>query len=407
MCAERVAISWASSSVMFILNTIHLYSFYCKRFFRENVNNVGGFPRSYPQLAPRLQRSVSMWYKRISEVRMLLAGDIGGTKTALALYEKSSNPANPLVQETFQSSRYDSLEAIIRKFLQSHDQYRVELAVFGVAGPVVAGKSALPNLPWVIEESNLLNTFNFETTKVINDLEAIGHAVPVLEDRDLATVKVGEPVPYGNIAVVAPGTGLGETFLNWHGDRYIVHPSEGGHADFAPVDEFQTGLLDYLLDRFDHVSCERVCSGTGIPNIYAYIKEAELAEEPEWLARELEDADDPNAVIFGNAADERQACRICTLTAETFVSILAAEAGNMVLRCMATGGMFLGGGIPPRILSLLRRPNFQHWFTRKGRLSHLPERTPVKVIMHRRTALVGAASFAFQLADKPDSLRRQ
>jgi glucokinase len=143
-----------------------------------------------------------------------------------------------------------------------------------------------------------------------------------------------------------------------------------------------------------------VCSGTGIPNIYAYFKDEGLAEEPDWLARELERADDPNAVIIGIAADERQACRICELTAETFVSILAAEAGNMVLRCMATGGVFLGGGIPPRILPLLRRPNFERWFVRKGRLSRLPERTPVKAIMHRQPALVGAASYALQLAQE-------
>jgi glucokinase len=329
---------------------------------------------------------------------MLLAGDIGGTKTVLALYEENSNPSNPLNQETFSSGKYDSLEAIVREFLQSlkPGQRHVKRAAFGAAGPVVGGKATLPNLPWVIEESKLQSIFDFDTVKVINDLEAIGYAVPVLEDADLEIVKGGEPEPNGNIAVVAPGTGLGETFLSWDGARYTVHPSEGGHADFAPVNELQLGLFDYLLERFDHVSCERVCSGTGIPNIYAYIKDSGLAEEPDWLASELASAEDPNAVIISNAADERRACPICTLTAETFVAILAAEAGNMVLRCMATGGVFLGGGIPRRILPMLQKPNFKRWFVRKGRLSHLPERTPVKVIMHPKTALVGAASFALQ-----------
>jgi glucokinase len=329
---------------------------------------------------------------------MLMAGDIGGTKTVLALYGAESSPANPVTQQTFQSSRYETLEAIIRQFLQSlkPEQRRVHRAAFGVAGPVVGGTATLPNLPWVIVESKLQSSFDFETAKVINDLEAIGHAVPVLEASDLATVKDGDPQRNGNIAVVAPGTGLGETFLSWDGGRYTVHPSEGGHADFAPADELQIGLLYYLLERFDHVSYERVCSGTGLPNIYNYLKHSGLAEEPEWLSKELDKAQDPNAVIINVALDEQRACRICTLTAETFVSILAAEAGNMVLRCMATGGVFLGGGIPPRILPFLQKPNFEWWFIRKGRLSHLPEKTPVKVITHPRAALVGAASFALQ-----------
>jgi glucokinase len=327
---------------------------------------------------------------------MLLVGDIGGTKTVLALYGEDSKPSNPQAQTTFPSGEYGSLEAIIQEFLRSQAQPAVDRAAFGVAGPVVGGKASLPNLPWVIEDEKLRSTFGFRTVNVINDLEAIGHAVPVLETADLATVKEGAPPRHGNIAVIAPGTGLGETFLSWDGSRYTVHPSEGGHADFAPVDEFQVGLLGYLLDRYDHVSYERVCSGTGIPNIYNYIKDEGLAEEPPWLSGELEKAEDPNAVIISNALDERRACRICALTAENFVSILAAEAGNLVLRYMATAGVYLGGGIPPRILPLLGRPNFQRWFLRKGRLSHLPERTPVKVITHPKAALVGAASCGLQ-----------
>jgi glucokinase len=234
---------------------------------------------------------------------------------------------------------------------------------------------------------------------VINDLEAIGHAVTVLAPSDLATIKDGVPESHGNIAVIAPGTWLGETFSSWDGSRYTVHPSEGGHADFAPVDDFQIGLLTYLLERFDHVSYERVCSGTGIPNIYAYIKDSGLAEEPDWLTERLEKAEDPNAVIINLASDEKLACRVCTLTVETFVSILAAEAGNMVLRHMATGGLFLGGGIPPRILPFLRKPNFRQWFVQKGRLSRLPERVPVRVILNTKVALIGTASLVLRQAE--------
>jgi glucokinase len=231
---------------------------------------------------------------------------------------------------------------------------------------------------------------------MINDLEAIGYAVTALADSDLETIKPGNAAPRGNIAVLAPGTGLGETFLSWNGTRYIAHPSEAGHGDFAPVDELQIGLLEYLLERFDHVSYERVCSGMGIPNIYAYIRDGGLAEEPAWLAEELARAKDPNAVIISRAMPSQPECRICTLAVETFVAILAAEAGNMVLRHVATGGLYLGGGIPPRIIPFLQHPNFRRWFVRKGRLARLPEKTPVRVIMHSKTALVGAASRGLQ-----------
>ena len=333
---------------------------------------------------------------------MLLAGDIGGTKTILALYEERSNPTSPLCEQTYPSGRYDSLEAVIREFLHSQQAGKpgVKQAVFGVAGPVVAGQATLPNLPWVIEEKELKRKLGFQQVAMINDLEAIGHAVPVLSQRDLERIKQGRAEARGNIAVLAPGTGLGETFLSWKAGRYNVHPSEGGHGDFAPVNDFQLGLLGYLLKRYDHVSYERVCSGMGIPNIYAYIRDQALAEEPAWLARRLAGAGDATSVIMSTAVEKGSECRICSLTVETFVSILAAEAGNMVLRHMATGGLYLGGGIPPRILPLLREPDFERWFVRKGRLSHLAEKAPVHVIMHPKAALVGSASLGLQLANE-------
>jgi glucokinase len=349
-----------------------------------------------------LHQSIGYGIKNTTETPMLLAGDIGGTKTILALYEERSNATSPLAEETFPSGRFDSLESIVQEFLQSRktEQRRVHRVVFGAAGPVVAGKATLPNLPWVIEETELTRRFSFARVTVINDLEAIGHAIPALGDSDLEKVKRGRAEPRGNIAVLAPGTGLGETFLSWNGSRYTVHPSEAGHGDFAPVDDLQLGLLGYLLKRFDHVSYERVCSGTGIPNIYAYIRDQGLAEEPAWLARELTGAEDPNAIIINTAMQPEPDCRICTLTVETFISILAAEAGNMVLRHMATGGLYLGGGIPPRIIPFLKKPNFEKWFLRKGRLSHLPEMTPVQVIMHPKAALVGAASLGLQQSEE-------
>jgi glucokinase len=324
---------------------------------------------------------------------MLLAGDIGGTKTVLALYEDDSNPGSPAAEQTFPSARYDGLEQIVEQFLRSRRSKGVNRASFGVAGPVVRGRATLPNLPWVIDRERLKEKFSFQAAELINDLEAIGHAVPVLREEDLETVKKGAAAPQGNIAVIAPGTGLGETFLNWNGKRYSVHPSEAGHGDFAPVNDRQVGLLQYLLERFDHVSYERVCSGTGLPFIYAYLKDTAAAEEPVWLAEELRGAEDANAVIIGAALENKRECRICRQTVEMFVSILAAEAGNMVLRHIATGGVYLGGGIPPRILPFLRQEMFGKWFVRKGRLSELPERVPVRTILNPKVALVGAASF--------------
>ena len=331
---------------------------------------------------------------------MLLAGDIGGTKTILALYEERSGATSPLCEQTYPSGRFDSLEAVVREFLQARaEQSEIDRAVFGVAGPVVAGRATLPNLPWVIEEAKLREQFGLRQVTMINDLEAIGHAVTALADDDLETIKSGRAESRGNIAVLAPGTGLGETFLSWNGSRYTAHPSEAGHGDFAPVNEIQMGLLEYMFERFDHVSYERVCSGTGIPNIYAYVKDTGLAEEPAWLARDLAGAKDPNVVIIAAAMRSKPDCRICTLTVETFVSILAAEAGNMVLRHMATGGLYLGGGIPRRILPFLQQPDFRKWFVRKGRLSHLPENTSVQVIVHPKAALVGSASRGLQPAE--------
>jgi glucokinase len=333
---------------------------------------------------------------------MLLAGDIGGTKTILALYEERTDATSPLLEETYPSGEYDSLEAVVREFFQSREmgKQKVGRAVFGVAGPVVAGRATLPNLPWVIEETKLKGEFGFQRVVIINDLEAIGHAVTALAENDLKRIKPGTAEPRGNIAVLAPGTGLGETFLSWNGLRYEVHPSEAGHGDFAPVEEVQIGLLEYLLERFDHVSYERVCSGTGIPNIYAYIRDRGLAEEPAWLAKELAGATDPNAIIINKAVQSEPDCRICSLTVEIFISILAAEAGNMVLRHMATGGLYLGGGIPRHLVEFLRQGSFEKWFVRKGRLSHLPENAPVQVIMHPKAALVGSASRVLREAEE-------
>jgi glucokinase len=321
---------------------------------------------------------------------LALAGDIGGTNTRLALFSTEQGIHSPLAEETFASARYPSLESIVREF-QSRVNLSADKASFGVAGPVVRGRAKITNLPWVMDEQELRRALGIQTVHLLNDLEAIANGVLALKPHDLHTLNAAPAAPGGAIAIVAPGTGLGEAYLTWDGTRYRAHPSEGGHTEFAPVSELQIGLLRYMLDRVEHASYERVCSGSGIPNIYAYLKESGHAEEPDWLARELAAADDPTPLIVNNALSGDDACDLCVLTLDTFVSILGTEAGNLALTIMATGGVYLGGGIPPRILPALQTPRFMEAFRDKGRMRGLVERMPVHVILNPKVALIGAA----------------
>jgi glucokinase len=323
---------------------------------------------------------------------MLLAGDIGGTKTSLALFAPEQGPLSPLVEQTFASAHHTSLGAVVRAFLSQTD-LRPLRACFGVAGPVVGGRAEVTNLPWEIDEAQLAHEIGLERVYLLNDLESIANAVPLLEPADLHTLNAQDPTPGGAIAVIAPGTGLGEAFLTWDGARYEAHASEGGHASFAPSSELEQGLLRYLRGIYGHVSCERVCSGMGIPNIYAYLKTSDYADEPDWFASALATAHDPTPVIINNALDPKRQCPLCRATLETFVSILGAEAGNLALKTLATGGVYLGGGIPPRILSALAGGSFMTSFLDKGRFADLMRRIPVHVILNPQAALLGAARF--------------
>jgi glucokinase len=325
---------------------------------------------------------------------MLLAGDIGGTKTNLAVFSPKEGLRAPLAEATFPSGDYPSLEALVNEFMARVD-LPVERASFGVAGPVEEGRASVTNLPWTMDEAQLEEALDISSVRLLNDLAAIAHAVPFLEPLELHTLNEGEPVKGGTLAVVAPGTGLGEAFLTWEGSRYATHPSEGGHADFAPTNELEVGLWGYLLDRLDHVSYEQVCSGLGLPNVYAYLKESGYAEEPDWLSEELAAAKDPNPVIV-KAALERKS-ELCVATLNTFVSILGAEAGNMALKVLATGGVYLGGGIPPRILPALEEERFMQAFVSKGRFADVLARVPVHVILSPKSALLGAACHGLEL----------
>lgn len=321
---------------------------------------------------------------------MLLAGDIGGTKTHLAIFSAGADGPALMVEKTFASERYPNLEAIVHEFLQQID-LPVSQATFGVAGPVVAGQAEITNLPWVMEEAQLQEALNLSSVRLLNDLEAIANGVPFLGPADLHPLNEGQATAGGAIAVIAPGTGLGEAFLTWDGSRYQAHPSEGGHTDFGPNNLFEMDLLRYLQGQFGHVSYERICSGSGLPNIYAYLKDIGFADEPDWLAAQLAAAEDPTPVIVNAALDEERACGLCVATLNAFVSILGAEAGNLALKVLATGGVYLAGGIPPRILPALEHERFIEAFRSKGRFSDLLARIPVYVVMNPRVALLGAA----------------
>jgi glucokinase len=327
---------------------------------------------------------------------MLLVGDLGGTKADLALFTPEAGARAPVAQVRYLSADYPSLEAICRAFLAQH-QAAVDAACFDVAGPVAGGRAHITNLPWVIEEAALARALGLPSVALLNDLMAVAYAVPSLQPADLHTLDTGAPTARGAIAVIAPGTGLGEAFLTWGGGRYRAHPSEGGHADFAPSGEAQINLLRYIHGRFGHVSSERVCSGIGIPNIYDYLREGAVAAESPEVAAALARADDRTRVIIEAALDPRAPSPLCRATLDMFVSILGAEAGNLALKVLATGGVYLAGGIPAHILPALASPEFLRAIRAKGRFADLLAQVPVHVIVNPRVALLGAASYGLDL----------
>lgn len=329
---------------------------------------------------------------------MLIAGDIGGTKTDLAIYSRESGPHKILAQTEVHSADYRSLQAMVREFL-SQAKMSVDVASFDVAGPVINGHVKTTNLPWVLDESTLAQDLNLKAAHLINDLEAVARAVPTLRAQDTITINKGEPVANGPIAILAPGTGLGESFLTWDGSGYIAHTSEGGHSDFAPTDERQTRLLRYLLPRFGHVSVERVCSGIGVPNIYEFLRDEEKIPERPEVGQSIASAEDHTKAIVDAAFDPQHPSELCLATVDLLVSMLASEAGNLALKVLATGGVYLAGGIALHLVKLLQKPQFVQTFTRKGRFKDLMQRMPIHIIT-TRAALVGAATFGLQTLDK-------
>ncbi len=325
---------------------------------------------------------------------MLLAGDIGGTKTQLALYGTNTGPDHPLVSVTVKSAHYRSPDALLRAFLASPatEGLHPTHACLGVAGPVWKGRSQFTNLRWTMDERTLAREFGLARVKLLNDLEASIHAFGVLGSNDLAPLAAGVGDPQGPRAVIAPGTGLGEAYAVWDGVQYRAFAAEGGHAEFAPRNRTQLALLHFLMERYEHVSYERICSGTGIPNIYAFFK-SHGYEEPEWLANKLAAVKDPTPVIVNTALGDPMRSPLCTATLRLFVEVLGQEAGNLALKTLATGGVYLAGGIPPRILDVLRDGAFMSAFWSKGRMSRVVRDIPVQVILHPKLAMLGAAAY--------------
>jgi glucokinase len=326
---------------------------------------------------------------------MLLAGDIGGTKTDLAVYDLERDEKTPAAQREFPSGKYRDLQSIVREFLRDQN-LAIDRACFAVAGPVVEGEAHITNLPWVLQEGALAQELGFGAVYLLNDLEAIAWAVPALEPNMLHTLKRGEVVQHGTIGVIAPGTGLGEAFLTWDGERYRAHASEGGHADFAPTTTEQVGLLQHLWGSYEHVSYETVCSGIGIPHLYAYLKANGSHAEDEDLARQLREARDGTPIIVGAALRSPNPSPLCRAAVELFVSILAAESGNLAVKVLATGGLYIAGGLPLHVLPLLDADRFVETFESKGRFSNLLSDIPIHVVL-QRTALPGAARYALDV----------
>ncbi len=321
---------------------------------------------------------------------LVLAGDIGGTSTRLAYFDTDDGTPAPLVEGRFPSRDAESLEEIVGRFAGEHG-LAAERACFGIAGPVREGRVRTPNLPWSVDAVELARTLEIPEVQLINDLEANAYGIDLLGPEDFAVLNQGVPDPTGTIAVVSAGTGLGEVVAYWDGTAHRPLPSEGGHADFAPRTELEMELLLYLRAAHGRVSVERVVSGPGLCNIYRFLRDVRHEPETSAVAEEMRRGDPAAAITRAALAGE---CPLCGEVLDLFVSLYGAEAGNVALRSLPTGGVYLGGGIAPKIIERLKRPGFMLAFTAKGRLSPLLETIPVRVILNDRTALLGAGRCA-------------
>jgi len=325
--------------------------------------------------------------------KIILAGDIGGTKTLLRLGEVGNEV---LAERHFDSHAYGSLNDIVAEFLREDAAHHVAGACFGVAGPVESGRAKITNLPWQIEAAAISAQFGIPQVALINDFQAVAYGIEALESHDLATLQAGEPLHQGVRAVIGAGTGLGEGFMVWQESHYEALPSEGSHADFAPADALQIELLRYLSRKYGHVSYERLVSGPGLVDIFEFLRNREELDVSSALHVAME-TDDPSAAISRFALEDRD--RLAVQALDLFVRIYGAEAGNLALKVLARGGVYVAGGIAPKIIEKLKDGSFLRAFADKGRFAGLLGAIPVHVVLNPKVGLMGAARVAERMTE--------
>ena len=322
---------------------------------------------------------------------MILAGDIGGTRTRLAAFQTEGNKLQCVVEKISRSQEHNGLAEVVADFIKT-EGIPVQSACFGVAGPVRGGRSKISNLPWIIDSRELAKQLKLNSVGLINDLEAYAYGVDALESKDFVTLSAGSGDEEGNRAVISARTGLGIAGLYWDGYRHHPFGCEGGHSDFAPRNALEVELLQYLLKKYGRVSYERILSGPGIKNIYDFLRDTSKAEEPQWLKEQIGQAPDPPALISQLALENKAA--ICEQTLSIFVSVYGAETGNCALNFMSTGGIFIGGSIAAKIVAKMKDPIFMQSFLDKGRMKALLEDMPVKIVLNDDSGIIGAARYA-------------
>jgi glucokinase len=330
------------------------------------------------------------------ERKKILAGDVGGTKTDLGLFSVEGSRLKPIIEKRFINKDYKGPVEVIKEFLGSMSAEEITAASFGVAALIEGNKADLTNISWIIDGEAINERFGIKRVELINDLAAMGWGLPLLCLEDLVVLQKGRPCK-GNTVVIAAGTGLGEAVVFWDGTTCIPSATEGGHTDFAPREHIEIGLLEFLIKRYGHVSYERVLSGTGLKNIYDFLKESKGLEESPRI-RERFEKEDPASVISDEA--QKGGDETCRQALELFISIYGAEAGNLALKAMAVGGIYVGGGIAPKIIEQLKKGGFMGALIDKGRFKEFLSNIPVYVILNPRTALLGAAHHAARSISK-------